>query len=45
MNLNLLFITARVVRSIYQIISTSMFLYYLATREREKDGRKLHHRR
>lgn len=43
MRLEHLFTTARVVRATYQIISTSLLLYYLATRN--KNGRRLHRTR
>ena len=39
MNFQHLFTTARVVRATYQIISTSLLLYYLASRS---NGRRLH---
>ena len=39
MNLTHLFTTARVVRATYQIISTTILLYYIATRSRRKHRR------
>jgi hypothetical protein len=41
MNLTHLFTTARVVRATYQIISTTILLYYIATRGRKKRRTRL----